>query len=216
MENQDNPSNIFVELINIQLNKEEKQDIWKNSIYKNIVKLTSNNSGLCGETFIQQLCNKSGIEADIDGCKNKKKSGDGHIKNKTVEIKTAYQGSITNSFQHELGENAWNANYMIFIDISPSCIYLTIFANFTEEFYKSGNKCEPYFPSKRITWRKKSGAFKLDTTVSINDTNIAKGYTIKITENTPITEIKQYINERIIDTAAATAAQNSVITNIII
>jgi hypothetical protein len=63
---------------------------------------------------------------------------------------------------------------MLFLDISPIKIYITIFKNFSEEFYKnsgrdSSNKCLPYFPSKSITWRKKTGAFKLDTTICINE-----------------------------------------------
>ena len=65
---------------------------------------------------------------------------------------------------------------MIFLDIAPEKMYLTIFPNFTEEFYKNSGrdssiKCEPYFPTKSITWRKKIGAFKLDTTVKINEAN---------------------------------------------
>ena len=48
-------------------------------------------------------------------------------------------------------------------------IYLTIFKKFDEEFYKSGLKCFPYFPTRKITWRKQSVAFKLDTTEKIND-----------------------------------------------
>ena len=88
----------------------------------------------------------------------------------------------------------WNANYMIFIDISPQQLYLTIFPNFTEEQYKSGNKCEPYFPTKSVTWRKGKGAFKFDTTVSINELNVTKGFTIKITETTNFVEIGQFID----------------------
>ena len=62
---------------------------------------------------------------------------------------------------------------MIFLDIAPDKMYLTIFKNFTEEFYKSSGcdsslKCIPYFPTKSICWRKQKGAFKLDTTVAIN------------------------------------------------
>ena len=104
------------------------------------------------------------------------------------------RSSTIASFQHELGEMPWNAEYMIFIDISPQQLYLTIFPNFTEDQYKSGNKCEPYFPTKSVTWRKGKGAFKFDTTVSINETNISRGFTIKITETTNFVEIGQFID----------------------
>jgi hypothetical protein len=86
---------------------------------------------------------------------------------------------------------------MIFIDVDPEAIYLTIFKNFSEAFYKDGLKCEPYFPTKSITWRKKSGAFKLDTTIKINEDNIAKGYTYKIDGDTQIQELKAFITSRI-------------------
>jgi len=166
----------------------------------NIKKLQSNNVGIVGETFIQKICDKCDIKAVIDGIKTKKiggGSGDGIILDKTVEIKTAHQGSKNTSFQHELGEIPWIADIIIFIDISPNFIYLTIFNNFSEEIYKNNIKCKPYFPSKIITWRKKSGAFKLDTTIKINEENIINGYSIKIDDNINLNTIKEFILSRI-------------------
>ena len=186
----------FIDIVKSQKNKEEENDIWKDSIYKELVKLQSNNAGIVGENFLQNICIKSGIKAKITGSKTKKIIGDGTIKDKNVEIKLAHQGAKTKSFQHELGENPWFSDYIIFIDVTPEFIYLTIFKNFDEEFYKSGNKCKPYFPTKSITWRKKTGAFKLDTTVSINEKNLNKT-TLKITNDTKMTEIKKFINLRI-------------------
>ena len=191
-----NVNDIFIEMINIQRNKEIKNDIWNDSNYKDIVKLQSNNVGNVGETFIQIICNYCNIKADIDGLKTKALGGgigDGIINNKSIEIKTSYRGSIFPTFQHELGENPWKSEIMLFIDIAPDCIYITIFNNFTEDFYKSGKKCIPYFSSKSITWRKKSGAFKLDTTIKINEDNIINGYTFKITDDVNLTELKNFI-----------------------
>lgn len=199
---QSQPHSLFINLINKQKEKEDEQDIWKNSPYKHLIKLQLNNVGIVGETYIQKLCDLCDITANINGCKTKKiggGTGDGLINNKTVEIKTSHQGCKTPNFQHELGERPWNAEYMVFLDISPHCIFLTIFKNFTENEYKSENKCIPYFPTKTITWRKKSGAFKLDTTIKINEENIEKGYTIKIQENAEnIQEIKNFIEMHII------------------
>ena len=106
----------------------------------------------------------------MDGSKTKKLGGgvgDELIINKSSEIKTSHRGSQSTNFQHELGETPWKSEFMIFIDVAPMCIYLTIFKNFDEEFYKSGAKCDPYFPTKSVTWRKGIGAFKLDTTLKI-------------------------------------------------
>jgi len=193
------PSNIFIEMIDKQKQKEDELDIWKNSPYKNLVKLQSNNVGNVGETFLQKICDTCFIEAKINGSKTKVTGGgfgDGKIQNKSVEIKTSHRGCNNSSFQHELGETPWKSDYMIFIDVSPECIYLTIFENFNEDFYKSGKKCE-IFPTKSVTWRKKSGAFKLDTTEKINEKNISNGNTIKIVDTLHIDEIKNFIISKI-------------------
>lgn len=191
-----NPQQLFTELITVQKQKEEKKDIWKDSPFKDFVKLQSNNAGIVGEKFIQNICSITNISSNIDGTKTKQIGGgygDGTINGKTLEIKTAHQGCTSDSFQHELGEMPWNADYMMFIDIAPYHIYLTLFTNFTEDEYKSGNKCSRCFTTKTITWRKGKGAFKLDTTVSINENNIIAGNTFKITETTPYEEIKNFI-----------------------
>jgi hypothetical protein len=194
------PHTMFIECINKQTQKETKMDIWKNSPFKDIVKLQSNNAGNVGETFIQQICDNCGIVAEIDGAKTKKiggGAGDGTINNKMVEIKTSHQGCSNSSFQHELGEVPWKSDFIIFIDIGYDFIYLTIFNNFTEEFYKSGHKCDVYFPTKSVTWRKHSGAFKLDTTVKINEENIIKNNTIKITNEVNLDAIRDFILSKI-------------------
>ena len=123
--------------------------------------------------------------------------GDGVINGRSIEIKTARIGSGSPSFQHELGEVPWKADFILFLDIAPQTMYITIFPNFSEEFYKesgcdSRKKCGPYFPTKSITWRKQRGAFKLDTTVTINNNN---KYTFKINDtNNNYTEFKNFVN----------------------
>lgn len=182
--NTDSPHNTLLRIIQEQTQKEEKLDIWENSPYKDLVKLQSNNVGNVGEKLIDLICKSTIIPANCDGSKTKKiggGEGDGKIMDISVEIKTAHQGSTYPSFQHELGEVPWKGpKYMIFIDISPCCIYITIFKNFSESTYKSKENL-PCFPTKKITWRKEKGAFKLDTSVKINEKNIQNGHTIKIT-----------------------------------
>ncbi len=176
-------------IINKQHEKKQKRDIWSDSKWKNISDLENDDVGGIGEQIINSFCQKAGIVSEIDGNKTKKIGGgigDGTIKGKTCEIKTARLGSSGGAYQHELGEVPWKADFMIFLDIGPKEMYITIFKNFPEEFYKkSGSnnsvKCAPYFPTKSITWRKQKGAFKLDTTIKINDTN---KYTFKLDEST--------------------------------
>ena len=194
------PNDAFIQMINNQKQKEENADIWKDSQYKDLVKLQLNNVGNVGEKFIQNICDICQIEAQVDGSKTKKLGGgvgDGLILNMSVEIKTSHRGSTSFSFQHELGETPWKSDFMVFIDVAPKCIYFTIFKNFDEEFYKSGAKCNPYFPTKSITWRKKTGSFKLDTTIKINETNIIKGHTLIIDDNVHLNELKTFILLRI-------------------
>jgi len=188
------PNDIFIKIINTQKQKEENADIWKDSPYKDLVKLQSNNVGIVGENFIQNICDICQIDAHVDGSKTKGGGiGDGLILKKSIEIKTSHRGCNTPIFQHELGENPWKSEFMVFIDVAPECIYLTIFKNFDEEFYKSGIKCFPYFPTKSITWRKGSGAFKLDTTVKINKENIIKGNTFCIDSNVDLNKLKTFL-----------------------
>lgn len=193
--------NMLIRIIKQQKEKEDNQDIWKNSPYKDLVKLQSNNVGNVGEELINNICKAVGIDADCNGSKTKQiggGEGDGKIMDIPVEIKTAHQGSSSSSFQHELGEVPWNGSkYMIFVDISPECIYLTIFKNFDEKTYKSKEKLS-CFPTKAITWRKEKGAFKLDTTVKINELSVENGHAIKITPTTSNDTIESFIRKSIV------------------
>ena len=194
---------ILIANIKKQKQKEEKEekDNWSDSIFKDVKILQANNVGIVGESSLHNICVNHNILSTIDGSKTKEigggKNGDGKIKNKSVEIKTAVLGSNMTSFQHELGEYPWNADYLSFIDIAPKDVYLTIIKNFSKEQYeKEGYKCAPYFPTKCITRRKKIGNFKLDTSIKINNMCIANGYSINITNKTE-KEVAEFINKSI-------------------
>jgi len=197
-----NPKLWLIDIINIEKQKEQRSNIWNDSIYKVVTELESNNVGNVGEKIIHKICIESKIISSIDGTKTKQigggKEGDGKINNKSVEVKTARMGSTSPSFQHELGEHPWNADYMIFVDISPINVYVTIFKNFTEEQYKKkAFKCAPYFPTKSITQRKGMGNFKLDTSININEICIKNYFSINL-KSANIKEIGTFINKTII------------------
>jgi hypothetical protein len=193
-------TDIATDLINKKHDKKQKRNIWEESKWKNIAELENDDVGSVGEEIIEKICHLASITCVINGIKTKQLgggNGDGKINGKTVEIKTARLGSSGSSFQHELGEVPWKADFMIFLDIAPYKMYITIFANFTEEFYKksgcdSSIKCNPYFPSKSITWRKQKGAFKLDTSVIINEKN---KYTFTLDySNNNYSKFREFVN----------------------
>ena len=198
--NQEPMTALATDLINKKHIQKQKRDIWTDSEWKNISELENDDVGGVGEEIINKLCKKSQIVSKIDGTKTKQVGGglgDGSINGKTCEIKTARLGSSGSSFQHELGEVPWKAKFMIFLDIAPKKMYITIFPNFTEEFYKKSGmdnsyKCSPYFPTKSITWRKQKGAFKLDTSININEKN---KYTFIIdSETTDYSKFKSFVD----------------------
>ena len=188
---------MIIDVIEDQKKKQYMNGIdWSNSKFKEINDLVANNVGNVGEIIINNICNSLNIESSIDGSKTKQIGGgigDGKIKNKTTEVKTARLGN-NNTFQHELGEHPWNVEFMCFVDVTPENIYLTIIPNFSKEHYeKPSRTAEPYF-NKSITRRKEkskenSGAFKL----TINETDLKNSiHTIILNEKTP-EEIKTFI-----------------------
>jgi len=192
----DTLTDMLADEITKEVSCENRKNIWGCSKFSQLPKLQSNNVGKVGEKFVERLLVSSGIEATVDGTKTKELgggAGDGLVLGKTTEIKTAQLGSHTPTFQHELGEKPWNADYMLFLDITPDFAYLTIFKNFTEEFYKSGTKADP-FPTRKVTWRKGTGAFKWDTSPAICNTNVERGVSLKIAENTTPQDVAAYVS----------------------
>lgn len=196
---------IATNIIDFKFSEKQKRNIWGDSKWKNIADMENDDVGGAGEQIISALCSALGVSSSIDGLKTKKIGGgigDGTINGRTVEIKTARQGSPKDGvggFQHELGEKPWVSDYMLFLDITPDKMYVTIFRNFPEEFYRSSAsnniKCEPYFPTKSVTQRKGVGAFKLDTTISINEKNTNE-YTLVLDEKN--SDFKKFVNRIII------------------
>ena len=190
-------------IVETQYANKQAKNIWEGSPWAHISKLENDYVGRVGENLIQKLCSRCGIAASIDGTKTKRGCiGDGKIKGRSGEAKTARAGTgKMMTFQHELGENPWNAEFMIFIDIAPSKFYITIFPNFTEEQYKSCCSCSPYFPSRKFCWRKKSGCFKFDTTESLNEaqSKVAEPYTFVWHPDSDISHFKSFVDRIIPD-----------------
>lgn len=171
------------------------KSIWSSSKWKNIEKICINDVGKIGEMLISGMCDEAGVPSNINGkCGN---IGDGIVKKNSVEIKTARLNNNSTTFQHELGEFPWKSEFMIFIDICPYKIFITIFPNFSKEFYKKSGKdskikCFPVFKSKSICWRKLSGNFKLDTSIKMNEEN--EKYSYIVDENHTPESFKRFID----------------------
>lgn len=186
----------LITLIDKKYKDTQNKSIWSKSKWKNIEKICINDIGKIGELLISNICYKAGINSNIDGKTGN--IGDGTIKSKTVEIKTARLNNNSKTFQHELGEFPWKSEIIIFVDICPKRIFITMFPNFSEEFYKksgkdSNIKCFPVFKNKSICWRKLSGNFKLDTSLSTNLNN--KEYTYILDENHTELLFKNFVDK---------------------
>lgn len=188
----------FTKIVQSQKHKQDNTDkIWTDSPYSEINNLKNNNVGNVGELFIQNICERNNIPCSIDGTKTKTKNiGVGSIVGKTVEIKTARIGK-NHSYQHELGENPWNAEYLLFVDINPHDLYIVILKNFPKEFYENSNRKIPFF-NKKICRRKEKilfGNYKL--TLQKKDLLKECNFILKITTDTTDFEIKNFIERNI-------------------
>tara|TARA_X000001036_G_scaffold355684_1_gene337555 strand:+ start:2384 stop:2974 length:591 start_codon:yes stop_codon:yes gene_type:complete len=176
-------------------NKQLAASIWTNSVWSNIATLFANNVGLVGEQFLQHILTTAGVEGHIHGVPGQ--PGDGNIRGYPVEVKTARQGNCSPSFQHELGATPWEADYLAFLDITPTEVYLSLFPNIDEATYTSPKRYRrfPLYPKKNITHRAKdAGHYKFDTTLAINNINVASGNTLRITNDTTPEQIRTYID----------------------
>ena len=63
----DSVHHMLLQIIAQQKQKEEQRDIWKDSPYKDLVKLQSNNVGNVGEVIVVTICKSAGIPVDCDG-----------------------------------------------------------------------------------------------------------------------------------------------------
>jgi hypothetical protein len=160
---------VMVSIILDVQKKREQRDIWDNCDWEHIGNFTPSDVGVSGELFISALCNLSLIESDICGKKTKKNkvSGDGTIKKRSCEIKTSRFSSGKNQqFTHDLGLTPWDTDFMIFLDISPSMVFISIFPNFSEAFYRKSAsdpsfKCEPVFSTTSFSHQKRKGSFSI-------------------------------------------------------
>jgi hypothetical protein len=187
------------EMISYQ-NKGESD--WLNSPFKEINDLKPDYSGKLGELFLERICEAGKITNISTGDVNSKDGTyDQIINGKKVEIKTARLGktqkkkSDAGKFQHEhLQKDGYD--YLAFVDITPNYFYLSILPKF--------NMAEPHpLIGTKPTLRKGTGdVYKYDFTEKHIEKLIAAQTALKITINTPIVQVVEFINRQIVPAQA--------------
>lgn len=170
---------------------EKETCAWTNSPLENLDRLKSDLSGKVGELFAEMLCKKSGIASVYTGDVN---STDGTydivIKDKKVEIKTAKLGK-QKGFQHE-SLRLTGYDYLMFVDVTPSYLYMTILPKF--DLRQRSEVLERTAHLRKGT----TDVFKLDLNEKILHSLIAKGCTLKIVENTPLSVVTEFLLQKIV------------------
>jgi hypothetical protein len=182
------------EMITTQNNGESD---WHNSPFKEINHLKPDYSGKLGEKFLERICKAGKITNISTGDVNSKDGTyDQIINGKKVEIKTARLGKTQTKktdpgkFQHEtLKKDGYD--YLAFVDITPNYFYLSILPKF--------NMAEPHpLIGTKPTLRKgTSDVYKYDLTEKHIEKLIAAQTALKITIDTPIVQVVEFINRQI-------------------
>lgn len=183
--------------------EEKKNDPWRDSPYKNFRKLSIDGRGKIGELIISraitEACNES-IVINEDVSDVNKKGDDIHydikVNNILIEIKTAYRGNSSISWQHE---NLYKTgvDMAIFLDFDYNGIYLSVIP---ETLLPLGKDSE-IFGRKHGTLRQhKDDGYKLDFSPTTLKNLHAHGYSYYFDiDNATLENIGKYIVERILN-----------------
>lgn len=184
------PLLLMSDIVDTFYSKQSKNDLWQDSIYKDINKLKLDYVGKVGEKYIVNLCKLLDIEYKYDEDINAKDGTyDILISGYKIETKTARMG-LCRSFQHEGLRNSGSDFYM-FLDIAPKCIYLTILPKFDLD-----TKCSVMGRKPHLR-KGTSDVFKFDFSVKNIDRSIQKGFSIKIDNNTHPSDIATFMTKKL-------------------
>jgi hypothetical protein len=182
------------EMISYQ-NKGESD--WLNSPFKEINDLKPDHSGKLGELFLERICEAGKITNITTGDVNSKDGTyDQIINGKKVEVKTARLGKTqkkktdAGKFQHEtLKKDGYD--YLAFVDITPNYFYLSILPKFNMD------EAHPIIGTKPTLRKGTSDVYKYDFTEKHIEKLIAAQTALKITIDTPIVQVVEFINRQI-------------------
>ncbi len=182
--------------------------IWKDSIFENLTKESSDTRGKWGEDFLQALIKDVttlGVEWDGDSNTSNECGSiyDILVKKKRTEAKTAMVGydknrqKPTNTWQHEniYKENVWDN--LLLLDIKPEGFYITHIEHNDMYF---GDEVHPILKKKST---KHLSAWKFDTSKAVLQRGMENGYTIyisvdEITNGTHRGKLKEYFERHFV------------------
>jgi hypothetical protein len=120
-------SNIVLKKIKeIQKRKPPQKFDWNDSLYEDIKFLAIDERGQLGEEIAVEILKKFGCKIDYDSSRTEETKGWDLISNGLkIEIKLATITIGSGQFQHENLHSQRNFDSLLFIDVSPSKIYLT-------------------------------------------------------------------------------------------
>ena len=137
--------------------EEDKVSLWINSLYRSIRIFQIDARGKLGVTLIEDLLKDLGrtvVRNETDNLKDWNLSCDG-IK---YAIKTATLGKDGSSFQHETIYKTRDYDALIFVDIAPNAIYISIYVKADIQWDK-------------IHLRNVSDFYKWDTNIKVTRQN---------------------------------------------
>jgi hypothetical protein len=185
------PFKLFGKTISTQYKKQQEKNIWIDCDFELVDLLKNDHSGKVGENFLHYLCDCNNIDNQyVEDINSKDGVYDIKILNKKIEIKTA-RLSQCGSFQHENLRNE-GCDYYVFLDITPRCIYITILPSFN-----LSEKCKVMNRTPHLR-KGSSNIYKFDFDEKKILNAIELGYSIKITENTTMDEIGNFIRNKIV------------------
>ena len=184
---------IMEEVVEELHNLQEENNPWHGSRFEKLDQLKLDYSGKAGERYLQKVCEHLGIPVYYDEDKiSEEGTWDIGIDDHEIEVKTARQGK-QKSFQHEnLRSNEECDDYM-FVDVTPSHIYLTIIEKSTIDFTAK----HPILGRTPHLRRNSDNQYKWDFGMAAIHRGVEHGITFIISEETEAKDLKAFIMKRL-------------------
>lgn len=171
---------------------DSSNDSWKGSIFEPLTKLSNDERGKWGESFLFDLILKEAkIESTWDGDSNTRPEDGGTYdilvnlaKKLKNEVKTAFSCAKSANWQHEniYAKSVWDK--LTFVDVDYDCIYITVLTpeNMINLFK---NEKDPILGKKATLREAQEDKWKFDFSRVTVSNAIAAGYTFCYNINNP-------------------------------